>query len=393
MERNAKNIYIMKAFISFLCAGILAVCVCSLPSSSGEVEAVSPTKSETYEVAGAEAMCSSAELATYPASGAVAHFFTHALIAHPEIAFDSANAMSVHYDRDCITPSEFKAVLSSLYERGYVLVDIAKTYTSSGSARRRDFSFPAGKKPLVLSFDDINYYVKKMNLGMNDRLDVDERGRFFTYTEKADEKISYDNEVVTVLENFIAAHPDFSFDGARGVLCLTGFDGVLGYRTNRDSPTRASELGRAKRVIAALKAQGWKFACHSYGHYHMKKLSARRFMLDTDRWLGEVSPLVGDTDIYVYPYGEWEISDGERMSAKHAYLKEKGFRLFCGVGAKDYFTLHCGDNLFMDRKPLDGYSLRARANEYAPYFDAAAVYDPCRPVAFREKSDAKKLNI
>lgn len=312
----------------------------------------------------------------------VEHFFTHALVAHPELGFDADNEMRVNYDRDCLTPEEFRAILQSLYERGYALTDVCDTYqTKDGVVTRCAYDFPAGKKPLVLSFDDINYYVKKMDKGMNDRMDADESGRLFTYTENAREKVSYDNEVVTIVENFIETHPDFSFRGARGMLCLTGFDGILGYRTQSGSDNRTEQIARAKRVVQTLKAKGWRFACHSYGHYHMKKLSVEKFRTDTEKWLREVGAIVGKTDVYVYPYGEWEVAQDGNKCEKHRFLETCGFKLFCGVGERDYYTNMDGC-LFMDRKPLDGISLRTLKTVYAPYFDAAAVYDSRRPTPY-----------
>lgn len=194
------------------------------------------------------------ETALYPENGEIVHFFTHALIAYPEIAFKENNGMRMDYDTDCLTVKEFKAILSSLHKRGYALCDITSTYkTENGASKRTAFPFFKNKKPLVLSFDDINYYVKKMHLGMNDKLALDKNGRLCTFTQNAKAQINYGNEVVTVLENFIAEHPDFSFRGARGLLCLTGFDGVLGYRTQEGGNDRAREIVKAKKVIAKLK--------------------------------------------------------------------------------------------------------------------------------------------
>ena len=39
-------------------------------------------------------------------------------------------------------------------------------------------------------------------------------------------------DLVPLLEDFIAEHPDFSYKGARAVLAFTGYQGVLGYRTD-----------------------------------------------------------------------------------------------------------------------------------------------------------------
>ena len=310
----------------------------------------------------------------------VKHFFTHALVAYPEIGFASDNPMRSSYMQDCLTPSEFSAILDSLYSRGYALVDVYEIYrVQDGIAKPVSFSFPTGKKPLLLSFDDINYYSKKAHYGMCDRLILSE-GEIATYTRDAPQQINCLNETVTILEDFIRRHPDFSYNGARGVLCLTGYDGVLGYRTQSSSPNRESEIAEVRPVISELRARGWRFASHSYGHGHMRTQSDDDFLNDVKKWRSEVAPLVGDTDIYCYPYGEWDIASEGIYSVKQQALIEDGFRLFFGVGADDFFGYvpwqrKDGDRvLLMDRKPLDGYSLRAFGSKYAPYFDCSAVY-------------------
>lgn len=90
------------------------------------------------------------------------------------------------------------------------------------------------------------------------------------------------------------------------------------------------------------------------------------FMSDTDKWISEVDPLVGKADIYVYPYGEYVINDSHlNLAVKHKYLRKKGFRLFCGVGIKSYFT-HLPDTrnkaLFMHRMPFDVFTIHNRKN-------------------------------
>lgn len=35
-----------------------------------------------------------------------------------------------------------------------------------------------------------------------------------------------------ILNKFVKEHPDFSLNGEKGVVALTGYEGVLGYRTN-----------------------------------------------------------------------------------------------------------------------------------------------------------------
>ena len=39
-------------------------------------------------------------------------------------------------------------------------------------------------------------------------------------------------DLVPILDRFVEEHPDFSYRGAKAILALTGYNGVLGYRTD-----------------------------------------------------------------------------------------------------------------------------------------------------------------
>ena len=39
--------------------------------------------------------------------------------------------------------------------------------------------------------------------------------------------------MVPLIDAFVKKHPDFSYRGAKGTLALTGYNGVLGYRTSK----------------------------------------------------------------------------------------------------------------------------------------------------------------
>lgn len=310
----------------------------------------------------------------------VYHLFTHALIAYPDIAFDKNNEMAVHYDKDCLTVNEFSKILEELYRNNFILVSPDDMYSViNGKVKRKPWSLD--KKPLILSFDDINYYTKKMNKGMNDKIIIS-NGKLATYTANAINKVNYNNEVITILENFVNKHNDFSFNNAKGTICLTGFDGILGYRTQKKSVNRQEEIKRVKPIIAKLKNNGWRFACHSYGHYHIKDISYDKFKEDTLSWLDEVGSLVGKTDIYCFPYGENEVSVGNELSNKQKLLNDLGFKMFWGVGDREFWgELPFGKIYpkvsFMDRIDLDGFSLRHK--NLGEYFDADAVIDTVRP--------------
>lgn len=320
--------------------------------------------------------------------GTVEHVFTHCLLAYPTLALSNENPMKNSYDADCITPKEFENMLNELYKNNYALIDINKTFEEKDEKIvKSKLKVPEGKKPLILSFDDVVYDSKKAKSGMVDKIVIDENGNLASQTEitwstTPTVEISQTNEFVPILENFVKKHPDFSIDGAKGTICLTGFDGILGYRTSdRNTTNRFQEINSAKRVVEKLKENGWNFACHSFGHYHMKKISSDMFKEEIQNWQEQVEPLIGKTKVYVYPYGEWELlGDDGTISEKHQMLLDAGFELFCGVGVSPFFstlpfTKSNFKTLFMDRVPVDGFTLRNRKEELSRLFNTDEVFE------------------
>lgn len=323
------------------------------------------------------------EVKTVRAGDQIEHLFTHCLISHPEIAFRQGNPYGKYLDQDCLTATEFEKILHELYRNGYALVDVRSTFVGCGTdAKRTDFYFPKNKKPLVLSFDDVVYAQKNQGKGMSDKLVLTDSGEIAAYTKKA-EKHLHKKEFVPILEDFIQKHPDFSYKNARGVIFLTGFDGVLGYRTHRNAPNRESEKAKVKPLVQALKEKGWIFGSHSYAHGHMLKYTAEQMQADVEKWKNEVEPIVGATQLYAYPYGEWAI--GENCGDERAsILLKAGFSLFFGVGNDPFYVKMPLSSerklLFQDRCNMDGVSLRSgKCNRL---FDCKAVYDPIRPVPY-----------
>lgn len=322
-------------------------------------------------------------------TGPIEHIFTHCLIAYPKLAFDKNNSMANDYARDCITSTEFINLLSELYKNNYALIDINKIYSNkNGQIIKNNIYVPKGKKPLVFSFDDVVYDHNKMKNGMVDKIAINANGKVVseTYENWANGSgnlvQSYNSEFISILDKFVEKYPDFSIDGAKGTICLTGFDGVLGYRTSStNKENRISEIEKAKQVVKTLKENGWSFACHSYGHYHMNRISDEKFAEELKLWQEEVEPIIGKTKIYVYPYGEWQLNDkNNNYTNKHKMLLDAGFELFCGVGSKNFYGYLPYSNtnnktLFMDRTPIDGYSLINNKSYLKRLFDAENVID------------------
>ena len=313
-------------------------------------------------------------------TGVVEHWFTHALIAFPEITLETN---SEYYWKDCITPYEFKHFLQALYDYGFILIDPAICIENpSGDGKTfawvDQLMLPEGKKPLIMSFDDVVYDSRKMHCGMVDKIIVDENGELASYTKhlNGEEVISYDNEFIPIIEQFCKEHPDFSHNGAKGVIALTGFAGVLGYRTNRQSENRESEIEEAKKVVAVLKEHGWTFASHSYSHTNFANASLEKVQDDTQKWQNEVQNIVGETPVFVYPFGARIPNEDPRIEV----LKNAGFKLFCGVGSKNAINWEMKDGtLLMDRRTMDGTALNEYQEIYKPFLDVTAAREPLRP--------------
>jgi hypothetical protein len=308
-------------------------------------------------------------------AGPIRHIFFHSLIAFPEINFSKAIGGS--FDTDCITVSEFKRTLEELYKNNYILIDIHSTYEvvkedGREAVKNKKLFIPEGKKPLVMSVDDMVYDPKKMGQGMVDKIILDEAGNFATYTKHryGNEVISHDNEIIPILEQFVKEHPDFSFNGAKATLAVTGWVGILGYRIDRKSTNRQSEIDAVKPIIEKLKERGWNFASHGYGHRDAAKVSNNLFADDTKKWRNEIEPVIGPTDIYVYPYGS-KVSVND---TKYKLLLEYGFKMICGVGSIPYWNNY-GHSVFMDRQSIDGYSLRKYHKYLLPLLDTTKVFD------------------
>ncbi len=212
-----------------------------------------------------------------PVTKPVPHLFFHSLIADPNQAFDG-DRKEAGYDDYMVTQQEFERILDALYKNNYVLVrptDLAKEVNRK--IVETPVRLPKGKHPLVLSQDDVNYYEYMKGDGFAKNLKVKDGKIVNTMVGKPDG--AYD--LVPIVDAFVQSHPDFSYKGAKGLLGITGYNGVLGYRSsyNQYGHNKQVETARkqAKQTAVALKKDGWQFASHTYGHIWVGKNQSRRF--------------------------------------------------------------------------------------------------------------------
>ncbi len=323
----------------------------------------------------------------------VTHVFFHSLVIDESKAFDG-DAEESGYNQVMTTRDEFLKILDSMYEKGFVLVrmhDMA--VVKNGKMTSQEILLPPGKKACVMSQDDVCYYEYMEDDGFARRMVIGDDGKPACEMVMDDGTISVGSyDLVPILEDFIQEHPDFSYKGARAVIAFTGYQGILGYRTaasyRETNPDYEADCRAASAVAQCLRDNGWELASHSWGHRDLGNISYDRFKADCDKWEAEVEPLIGPTDIILFPFGA-DVSDWHpytRDNERFMYLKSLGFDYFCNVYSAQYWVQLDDDFLRQGRRNLDGYRMwmdiaagEDGDRKLDDLFRAEDVFSPNRP--------------
>lgn len=341
-----------------------------------------------------------AELKDYDHSK-ITHIFFHSLIVDSDIAFKSSN--SANYNSVMTTIPEFNEILKQMYEKGYVLVtmhDIC-TFDENGTLHKNPIMLPPGKIPFVMSQDDVCYYEYMEGQGFATRFVIGEDGRpTLEYKDKNGNVTTGDYDLVPILDHFVDEHPDFSYRGSKAILAFTGYNGILGYRTDEtydpNSPNYNPEKYRneniendramVKKITQALKDDGYEFASHSWGHIRTGDCTLERLKTDTDKWERNVEPLLPDPcPILIYPFGSdignWRpyAEDNEKFKV----LYDAGFRYYLTVDSAQYWLQYNSNYMRGGRRNVDGYrlyqDLTGAQNRLGDILDVKKVFDTVRP--------------
>lgn len=313
-------------------------------------------------------------------SGKVYHIFFHSLIMDPALAFAAEEREG--YNDWMTTVYEFERILPKLFENDFMLIRYSDIYdTKNGKIIKKELILPEGKKPLILSFDDVNYYEYMKGDGFADRLSLDQDGNVSAIVLKNGKEV-FDRrgDAVPILDDFVKKNPSFSYRGAKGILAVTGYQGVLGYRNLKDP----SAIREAKRTADRLKATGWTFACHSYSHsktFRDATITEEKLNDDLTRWKTVVAPVTGAANIFIAPFGvTFPLSD-VRMKT----VVSKGYSVYCSVG-KEMRINEYPSVVVQERLNLDGFTMQKYPGRVSKYFfDPVPIVDPARSVFFPQR--------
>lgn len=318
------------------------------------------------------------------------------LIVDKELAFSEENRQ--YTNNDYVTTDEFASMLQALYDEQYILIDVRMLadMRSPTELKSNSIELPEGKKPVIIIIENLNYSPRSYGLGFCRRLVLNDQGQVCgEYINKEGKTIVDRNaEAIGILDAFVEAHPDFSFDGARGMVSLSGFEVTMGYLVHEDqladyneNAEKAGALTQLpakdqieenvrdlSNIIQKMKETGWVMASSSYMYKSMNSLSMEEIQYDTQKWLEQVGTITGETPVLIYPHGNYISGTDERC----VYLKENGFRIFFGIDSQNSSLLFGTNNLYMDRALITGEILRS-ANLTRLFGEDAEIYDKDRP--------------
>ena len=313
----------------------------------------------------------------------IAHFSFQPLVADSSRAFDNDGA-AADYAAYHFTVAQFTAILQQLYDNGYVLVstsDIAAPVTDGAGVTKYEYGaiyLPKGKKPLVLSEVPVNYYLDMVD-GNSDgtpdaqgdgfacRLALTSSGRVTAeMVDSQGQTVQGLYDIVPVLDDFIDQHPGFSYRGARAILGMTGYEGILGYRD-------AADQAAAQTVVNALKAEGYEFACFSYGDVYYGDADLAEVEEDLASWQSKVEPILGKTDIMFYVTGSDIAYESETYSGdKYDALYAAGFRYFVGLDNEPWATV-TEEYVRQGRTTVNPAKLVNNPEIFSGYFNAPEI--------------------
>lgn len=373
-------------------------------------ESIAEVTAAIDEYTATKASCVPVDVNTVP------HIFYHSLINDTASAFNTSVLGQFAVDGMnawMTTISEFDSITQQLYDNGYVYVRlrdlIVETVDANGNVTfepNTNLLLPEGKKAIVLSIDDLSYYHSYEPASYPDKLVLDENGKVKCHYVKPDgtEEIG-DFDVVPRLNTFLEEHPDGAYKGARGLIALTGYNGVFGYRTDVDYRDRLKlmadqakwleehpdfdfegEIEQAKVIAEAIKESGWEFASHTWGHLSVTNKTVDELRADNDKWVNTVQNIVGPVDTIIFAHGN-DIGDWQDYSAdneKFQYFKNAGYDYFCNVdGSVPYWVQIRSNYVRQGRINLDGYMLYQSSQGATTVLDhmfkASQAFDHSRP--------------
>lgn len=176
-----------------------------------------------------------------------------------------------------VARSRFKAELTELHARGYVPVNLSEVLD-------RRFSLPAGKSPVVFTFDDAS-------------------PSQFRYLERQGQLTVDPTSAVGMLLDFISAHPDWQ---AKGLFCVLPA-AEAGHAFFGDKGIEGQQTAWRFRKLQYLVQRGFELCNHTLWHAKLSKYSDAVVQEQFARGLMAIDSAVPGYRVraMALPYGLW----------------------------------------------------------------------------------------
>lgn len=291
-----------------------------------------------------------------------------------------------------LTANQFQIMLEELYSNDYILVNPLDLIGMNDDSFlvEQNLIVPEGKKPLVIVIENLDYSASTYNLGTCHRLVTNEQGQVCgEYVDSVGQTIvSRNAEAIGILDAFVESYPDFSYNGVKGVISISGYESCFGYVVSEDEiddrSGALSSMGypipsfddadlitaqdNVRNIASILTNNGWLFASSTYGNINANDSDMNTIVSDTTKWMEQIEPLLGDVCMIVYPGGNYINGSDERA----VYLKNNGFRVFYGIGSLPYYTY--GSNyLYFDRAIINMNTLQNY--DYSRLFNSQVIIE------------------
>ncbi len=284
----------------------------------------------------------------------------HVLIANMNRAL-ADQELGGSYNRNFVSTAEFEKILDQLYLNNYVLVDFDSFVAANSMDGTADVYnevsvwLPEGKKPVMITETMVNYFGYMIDPnkdgvpdsnghGFASRLVVDDNGDIKAeYVDENNVTQVGNYDLVPILEQFIAEHPDFCYRGARATLAVSGSEGIFGYRiqsetiANKGQDYYNEQVVGATKVVNALREKGYRLACYSFGNEDYSKMSADMVNQDIQKWKSQIAPVIGEIDTIVFARGT---DIGDYTGGKFDVLTAAGFRFLVKSGETPYTEIN-----------------------------------------------------
>ncbi len=311
------------------------------------------------------------------------------VLVHDMAKAKQSEELGGKYNRNFVTTSEFTKILGELYNNGYVLVDFNSfTTNSNGTILPKNINLPEGKKPIMLTETLVNYFEYMVDHnkdgqpdadgdGFANKLVVDANGDIKAeYVDNNGNTLVGDYDLVPILETFLKEHPDFSYQGARAILAVTGSEGIFGYRinssyTSRGDSYREDQIAGATKLVNALREKGYTLACNTYENKAYGQLNANQITTDLQQWAQQITPVIGNVDVIVYAQ-ESDIADYSGNA--FTVMSTSGFRYFVGKGASPSTEVNT-NYVHQKRLMVTGNSMAWNQAMFNNIFDPNSVID------------------